>query len=294
MNFNHRRVLLLIVSLSAFAVLSLSSIYILHQTQYALVLQLGKPIKVIKAPGLCVKLPFIQNVIFFDNRIQNITFSSNDANEFVTAEQKTMKADAYCKYRIVEPLRFYESVNNEYVFRERLLAVIESSLRKIIGSVSFNDVLRENRKVVIENVLLNVKTQMRAFGIEVIDVRLVSVQLPEKALKAVYERMKTDREKEAVEIRSQGAAQAKLVRTTAEKDCALIIAEAERRAQEIMGEGDAEAAKIVASAAAVDKDFYVFYKRIEGYKKALSDKTYFLLSNEMGFLDTFFKGVKSE
>ncbi|WPX97596.1 Modulator of FtsH protease HflC [Candidatus Fokinia cryptica] len=294
MALNHRYIVLFVTFTLSLVILAFNSIYVLHQTQCALVLQLGKPVKVIKEPGLRVKLPFIQNVIFFDRRIQNITFSSNDANEFVTAEQKTMKADAYCKYRIVEPLRFYESVNNEYVFRERLLAVIESSLRKIIGSVSFNDVLRENRKIVIEKVLLNVKTQMRAFGIEVIDVRLVSVQLPEKALKAVYERMKTDREKEAVEIRSQGAAQAKLVRTTAEKDCELIIAEAERRAQEIMGEGDAEAAKIVAAAAASDKDFYVFYKRIEGYKKALSNKTYFLLSDEMGFLDTFFKGVKNE
>ena len=191
--------------------MAFNSAYILDQRQYALVLQFGEPVATRLEPGLKFVIPFIQQTKFFDNRVQNISFSSGDSSEVVAADQKTMKMDSFAKYQIVNPQQFYQAVQNERSLKIRMGSVIESTIREVMGSVAFSDILSEKRAEIMERIVSEVDRQMQPFGVNVLDVRITRVSLPEKARNSVYERMKTDREKESKDIRAQGSEEAQII-----------------------------------------------------------------------------------
>ncbi len=269
----------------AFIFLIANSAYILDQRQYDIVIQFGDVIREDTTPGLKFKIPFIQNTVFFDNRIQTIVFSASDDSEVVSADQKTMKLNAFSKYRISDPLKFFVTVRDENTLRARMIALMESAIREVIGSTKFNDVLGYNRINVMENITTIVKEQMLKFGIEVLEVRITRIALPEKARDAVYARMRTEREKEASEIRATGSEEGQKIRADAEKQRVVMIADAKQQSQTLIGEGEAEAIKTISNAVGTDIDFFDFYRSIEAYKNSFDSKdTKIVIGTETPFL----------
>ena len=247
-----------------------SSVYMLDQREIALVLQFGEPIRQHIEPGLKFKIPLLQNVVKFDKRIQHLAFSPGDASELMALDQKTMKLDAFAKYRITNPLKFYQSVQNDQKLRMRMVSVVESNVREVVGTFPFIDVLGTKRVDITEKITALVKKQAENFGVDIIDVRIVRVNLPDKARDAVYNRMRTDRLKEAKEIRAQGAEEALAIKADAEKEKTIILAEAKKQSEILKGDGDASVIKIFSTAIGNDSEFFSFYRSLEAYKGAFS------------------------
>ncbi len=270
-----------------FIMLFADSVYVQDQTKSSLVLQFGEPKRYVATPGLKFKLPFIQNIIFFDKRIQNL---SADTTEVIASDQKTMRVDAFTKYKIVDGLKFFQSAKDERGFKIRLAPILDSSLRQVLGSTSFSALLTPERAQVMLKIREIVNKESKDFGVEIVDVRIMRADLPDKSREAVYERMKSDREKEAKEIRAEGAEVAQKVAATAEKDKLVILAEAKKKAEITRGEGDAEAIKSFASAFGKDPEFFDFYRTLQAYKKTLAkENSKMLLSTDSEFLKYFKK-----
>lgn len=284
---NNKVSILSIVSLGLIFLLA-NSIYILDQRQYDIVIQFGDVIREDTSPGLKFKIPFMQNTVFFDNRIQTIVFSAGDDSEVVSSDQKTMKLNAFSKFRIADPLKFFITVRDENTLRARMIGLMESSVREVIGSTKFNDVLGANRTIVMEKITAMVKDQMLKFGIEVLETRITRVALPEKARDAVYARMRADREKEANEIRATGSEEGQKISSDAEKQKAVMIADARKQAQTLVGEAEAGAIKIISDAVEKDIDFFDFYKSMEAYKNTFGkEDTKIVLGTDAPFLKYF-------
>lgn len=266
------------------AIILMNSLYILDQRQYALVLQFGQPVAEELEPGLKFKLPLIQNVIFFDKRIQQLSFSPGESSEVVALDQKTMKLDAFTKYRVTNPLKFYQSVQDERKFRMRIGSVVESSIREVIGTILFIDVLGAKRDSVTKKITELVNHQAESFGVNIVDVRIIRINLPDKSKNAVYGRMRAEREKEAKEIRAQGAEEAQIIKANAEKEKTIILAEAKKQSEIVRGEGDGEAIKVFANAFTQDPEFFNFYRSLEAYKNTFKDTTTMVLSSDNTFL----------
>lgn len=281
---------LLIIGLFGFG-----SIYIVNEIESAIILELGKPVRVITEPGIYFKVPVIQNVMLFDKRIKNINIYSTDSNEVVTSDQKTMKIDSYAKYKIHNPLRFFKSVQNEEVFRERLVSILESSAREVIGSISFSDLIGSKRDLARKTISINSQKQLYQFGVDIIDFRIIRLNLPDIAKNSVYDRMRTDRYKEAMQIRSEGYEEAKIIRANADKDSTILIAEAKSKAEIIKGEGDATANQILIEAAKNDPDFFVFYKSLDSYEKTFmsnnSQNRVLIISPKSKYFNTIFNSI---
>lgn len=289
-------VLLVIAALNAF--------FIVGQTERALVLEFGKAVRVENDPGLKMKVPFIQNVVFFDNRL--IDFNA-EPKEINASDQKRVIIDAFVRYRITDPLQFYRTVQNENVMRDRLNSILESSLKKEVGSYPLSALLSPTRNVIMDAILRDVNRQATGrlseaekeeaagvaveaaeqggFGIEVEDVRIKRADLPQTNSNAIYARMETDRQREARELRAQGEEAAQRIRAKAERERTEIISEARRQAEVIRGEADAVATKTYAEAFNRDKDFYDFYRTLQAYRQVLdgSDTT-MVLSPDNEFL----------
>lgn len=278
-----------------------TSAFVVEQTEQALVLQFGKPVRVVREPGLNFKLPFVQNVERFDKRLLDFDAESN---EVIAADQKRLIVDAFVRYRITDPLRFKQTVGNENTMRSRLNSILESSLRQVLGSVPLSDVLSEKRAEIMENIRTQVNEQVQGavvensegeqgsanvrsggFGIEVVDVRIKRADLPPANSEGIYKRMQTEREREAKEFRAKGAEDAQKIRGQADKDRTVIIAEATKKANILRGEGDGQATKIFAGAFGQDQDFFQFYRTMQAYKKTLDKKdTTMVLSPDSEFL----------
>ncbi|MDJ1304692.1 MAG: protease modulator HflC [Candidatus Midichloria sp.] len=277
----------IIGALLLFLGVMVNSVYILDQRQTALVLQFGEPVRQELTPGLKFKIPLMQNVIKFDKRIQHLTFSPGDASELMALDQKTMKLDAFAKYRITNPLKFYQSVQNDQKLKMRIGSVIESSVREVVGTFPFIDVLGSKRTVITNKITELVKKQAENFGINIIDVRIVRVNLPDKARDAVYNRMRTDRLKEAKEIRAQGAEEALAIKANADKEKTIILAEAKKQSEILKGNGDAASIKIFSSAVNSDPEFFSFYRSLEAYKNTFKPNTSIVLSSDSPFMKYF-------
>jgi membrane protease subunit HflC len=264
-------------------VVGMSAFFTVSQTQQALLLQFGEmrgdPIK---DPGLHVKLPFIQNVLYFDNRVLEV---DPPAQEVILADQKRVDVDAYARFRIVDPLRFYQTVTNEFGARGRLSAIINSSMRRVLGSTSLASVLSAERERIMADILHEVSDEAKRFGIQIVDVRLRRADLPEQTSQAIYNRMKSERDREAKEARGQGQEQALEIRARADREKVVLLAEAAREAQIARGEGDANAIKIYADAFGKDPQFFAFYRSMQAYGNALGNgDTTMVLSPNMDFL----------
>ena len=288
----NRRLLAVIgVVLVVGGILAMSSFFIVDQTEQALVLQLGQPRRVIREPGLWLKRPFIENVVDYDNRVLDF---EPPHEEVIVSDQKRLVADTYTRYRIVNPLLFYQTVGSEAGVRARLAALVSGSLRRVLGSVTLNDVLSVKRAAIMAQIRDDVAAQAKDFGIDVVDVRLRRADLPEENSQAIYARMQSEREQQARQYRGEGAEAAQNVRANAERERTVILAEAQRDAQRVRGEGDAQSIKTYADAFGQDKEFFAFYRSLQAYRDALNGKdTSFVLSPEGNFF-RFFGGWAGE
>ncbi len=268
-------------------VLAMSSFFIVDQTEQALVLQLGEVRRVVREPGLQMKRPFIENVVDYDKRVLDY---EPPPEEVIVSDQKRLVTDTYTRYRIANPLLFYQSVGSEAGVRARLSALVSGSLRRVLGNVTLSEILSEKRAAIMRQIRDEVAEQAKAFGIEVVDVRLRHADLPEENSQAVYARMQSEREQQARQYRGEGAEAAQTVRANAERERTVILAEAQRDAQRVRGDGDAQAVRIYADAFGQDKEFFAFYRSLQAYREALNGRdTSFVLSPEGNFF-RFFNG----
>lgn len=257
-------------------ILIFSSLFSVDQRQSAVVFQFGEAVRTIEAPGLNIKIPFIQNVEFFDKRLLDVEV---EAKELTAADGKRVIVDAYAKFQINNPVMFYKTVHDYQGVKIRLTRNLESSMRKVIGKISLSSLLSQERSNVMLNILNQVDGEAKSFGIDVVDVRILRADLPKENSAAIYRRMQTAREKEATQIRAEGQEESVRIRSKADKESKIILAIAYRDAQIIKGDGDEKAAKIYNSAYSVDPEFYKFYRSLLVYKNSLKkEDTNFVIS----------------
>lgn len=272
---------------ATFAVLGLilsaaCAFFTVDQRNSAVVFQFGEAMRTIEKPGLNIRIPFIQNVEFFDKRILNV---EAEAKELTASDGKRVIVDAFAKFKITDPIMFYKTVHNYQGVKIRLNKILESSMRKVIGRAPLTSLLTSERSDIMQNILNQVNKEAQNFGIDVIDVRILRADLPKENSAAIYSRMQTAREKEATQIRAEGQEEAARISSKADKESKILLAEAYMQAQIIKGEGDSEAAKIYNQAYSVDQEFYKFYRSLEVYKNTLQkDNTSFVLSPDAELL----------
>jgi membrane protease subunit HflC len=250
----------------ALLIAAYTSLFTVYQTHQALVVRLGNPVHIYTDPGLHVKIPFIDNVIHVDKRILDL---ENPAQELIAADQKRLVVDAFARYKITDALKFYQAVSDINQANSRLATLLNSALRRVLGESSFETVVRDERSQLMGRIREQLNREAANFGISVIDVRIRRVDLPEQNSQAVYQRMQTERQREAAEFRAQGSQRAQEIRSRADRDVTVLIGEANQKAEQFRGEGDAERNKIFAEAFSRDKDFFVFYRSMQAYEVGL-------------------------
>ena len=281
---------LIIPALVLIVVVVFQSLFIVQEISQAIVLQFGDPKKIITKAGLNFKLPFIQNVVYLDKRILNL---DNDPEEVIAADQKRLIVDAIARFKIVDPLKFYISVGNERVARSRLSTIINSRIRGVLGTQELATLLSTDRTKQMAIIQNDVNTEAKNFGIEIVDVRIKRADLPPANSEAIYKRMQTEREREAKEFRAQGAEIAQKIRSTADKDVTVLLAEANKKSEIMKGEGDGLRNKIFADAFGKDPQFFGFYRAMQAYEKALiGGETSLVLSPDSEFFKFFGKSIK--
>jgi membrane protease subunit HflC len=275
----------LLVLLGGAALAAYFAFFVVHQNEQALVLEFGKPKRVIKDPGLHWKIPVVETVDYFDKRILDL---DAQPQEVTASDQKRIVVDAFTRYKIVDPLRFYQTVRDERMVRTRLGPIVESSLRRVLGSSTFQDLVRDKREDLMKRIAKLVNDEGKEFGLEVVDVRIKRADLPEQNSKSVYDRMRAERQREAAEFRAQGAAEANRIKATADREATVILAEATRKGEIMRGEGDAERNRIFADAFGRDPDFFGFYRSMQAYEQGMkSADTRMLLSPDSEFFRYF-------
>ncbi len=257
------------------------SFYIVDETQRAIVLQLGKPVGDAVGPGIHFKIPLIQQVKKYDHRI--LEYDSPPA-EVITKDKKTLVVDNYTRWRIYDPLRFYRTARTIAGGLARLDDIVYSELRVALGKYALIDIVSSKRNEIMSDVTANVRKELEKYGVEVIDVRIKRTDLPPENQKAIYARMRSEREREAKQYRSEGAEQASIIRAKADKDRAVILAEANKQAEITKGEGDAAATKIYAEAYTKDPKFFDLIRSFEAYKKGINKNSTIIMSSENEFL----------
>ena len=271
-----------IVVLLAAATVLYSSAFTVNQTQQALVLQLGDPKRTIQEPGLAFKLPFIQDVTYYEKRV--LSLIPQDAQEVILSDQKRLMVDAYARYKITDPLLFYQTVRNEIGARGRLEAIIDSSVRRALGNETLGSILTGQRNEITRSIGDEVNQSVVSLGIEIIDVRLRRADYPEATSQNIFNRMKSERTREAKEFRATGEEEAQKIRSAAEKTRTVIISEAQQIAQETRGGGDSEAIRIYANSFGQDAEFFAFYRSMEAYRKSFGESdTSMVLSPNSSF-----------
>lgn len=283
----NNRIKTIIGGVAIFAVITLfDSLFIVHQTEQAIVIQFGEPKRVIQTPGLKAKIPFVQRVVFYDNRLLGL---DPPAEQVLLADKKRIVVDTFSRFRIVNPLLFYQSVLTEEFARSRLSDAIVSSLRDVLGKHDMKTMLSEKRTDIMAQIRDEVDAKAKEnFGVEVIDVRIRRADLPDETSQAVFARMRSEREREAKEFRAQGQQTNQKIKAEADRDKVKILAQAQKEAQILMGEGDREAVEIWAKASSADKEFYAFYRSLQAYRRAMkADSTTMIVTPDSPFFDVF-------
>ena len=261
------------------------SLFTVKEINQAIVLQFGDPKKVLAEPGLQVKIPFIQNVVYLDRRILSLDPAPE---EVIASDQKRLIVDAYARFKIVDPLKFYISVGDERVARSRLATIINSRLRSVLGTQSLATLLSEDRTKQMAIIQEGVNAEAEKFGITIIDVRIKRADLPQANSEAIYKRMQTEREREAKEFRARGAEMAVTITSTADRKVTIILANARKQSEIMKGEGDGQRNKIFAVAFGKDPDFFSFYRAMQAYEKALiGGETSLILAPDSDFFKFF-------
>ena len=267
------------------AIITYLSLFTVKEINQAIVLQFGNPKKVITTAGLQWKIPFVQNVVFLDRRILSLDPAPE---EVIASDQKRLIVDAYSRFTIIDPLKFYISVGNEMVARSRLATIINSRIRNVLGKQSLATLLSEERGRQMAIIQEGVNEEAKKFGIKIIDVRIKRADLPQANSEAIYKRMQTEREREAKEFRARGAEMAVTITSTADKEVTVILANADKQSEIMKGEGDGIRNKIFADAFGQDPEFFSFYRAMQAYEKALiGGETTMILSPDSDFFKYF-------
>jgi membrane protease subunit HflC len=269
--------------------LAASSLFIVNQAEQALVLRFGAHRATIKDPGLHVKLPFIEDVVRYDNRL--LALDPPD-EQIILGDQKRIVVDTFTRYRIADPLKFYQAVRTEVQARAQMTQIVSSATRRVMGQVMLPAILSDERARIMEQIQQEVaERSLRELGIQVLDVRLRRADLPEETSQSIYDRMKSERERQAKEARAQGYEWSQQIRARADRERTVLLAEAQRNAQVERGQGDAEANRIFAEAFGKDPQFFTFYRSLQAYRHAMADSgTTMVLSPDNEFLKVFGNG----
>ena len=274
-----------VVLAGAAIVITLSAAFIVDQREQVLVLQFGDPKRVIQEPGLNFKIPFIQQTVRFDKRLLDF---DNAPEEVIASDQKRLVVDAFARYHITDPLKFYQTVGTEMALRPRLGSVLNSTLRQVLGTVPLQQVVSEKRGALMLEIRDIVRTEAARFGIRVEDVRIKRADLPAQNSEAIYRSMQTERQQEAAELRAKGAEETQKIRAEANRQKVVIVAEAERDAQILRGDGEGQMNRIFAEAFGRDPEFFSFYRSMQAYESALgTDDTTMVLSPDSDFFRYF-------
>jgi len=266
-------------------IILMSSMFTVHQTEKALVKQFGNPVRVVTQPGLQFKIPLVQDVAYFDNRILDL---EPPQEEVIAADQKRLVVDSYARYRIADPLQFFQLVTSEANANTRLSSIINSALRRVIGNVPLASVVAEKRAAVMQEVRDEVNAQAKSWGMDVIDVRIKRADLPGENSDAIYQRMKTERQREAAQFRGEGKREAQKIHANADRQVIEIRAKAQQQSEILRGEGDSESIRIYADAFNRDKDFFSLYWSLEAYRRSLANgDTTLVLSPDSEFFRFF-------
>ena len=262
-------------------ILAWDSLFIIAQQEQAIIRQLGAPKRLIQEPGLKIKLPFFQDVVIYDKRLLDM---DPPAEQVILSDQKRLDVDTYTRYRISDPLKFFQSLGTEEAARSQLRQIVSSALRGVLGNITMSSLLSSERLKIMNEIQQQTNTNAERFGIQVVDVRIRRADLPEETSQAIYERMKSEREREARENRAQGSERAQQIRSRAERERTVILAESQKMAQITKGQGDAEANRIYAEAYGRDPQFFSFYRAMQSYRHAIGDKdTTLILSPDSDF-----------
>ena len=259
---SEKKLKILVPIIGAIAFLGYMTLFTVNEIQQAIILQFGDPKRVIQKAGLNYKIPFIQNVVLLDKRILNLDAPSE---EVIASDQKRLIVDAFARFKIKDPLKFYISVGNERVARSRLSTIINSRIRGVLGKEELATLVSKERARLMDKITQDVNVEASKLGIEIIDVRIKRADLPQANSEAVYRRMQTERLREAKEFRAEGAEIAQTVRSTADKEVTIILAEANKKSEILKGEGDGKRNKIFAEAFGKDPDFFSFYRAMQSY-----------------------------
>jgi membrane protease subunit HflC len=275
----------IVVAVGAVAAVAYFALFIVHVNEQAIVLEFGKPVRIINDPGLFWKIPVVQTVEYFDKRILDLDTATQ---EVTASDQKRLVVDTFARYRIINPLLFYQTVREERNVRSRLGPIMEASLRRVLGSTTFQDVVRDKREALMKRIAQQVNEEGKEFGLEVVDVRIKRADLPEQNSKNIFDRMRAERQREAAEFRAEGAGAANRIRANADREVTIIKADATRDGERMRGEGDAERNRIFADAFNRDADFFAFYRSMQAYEQGMkSSDTRMLLSPDSEFFKYF-------
>jgi len=273
------------ILLIAALIVAYSSLFMVYQTQQALVVRLGQVVRVVDEPGLHVKVPFIDNVISIDKRILDL---EAPAQEVIASDQKRLVVDAFARYRIKDPLRFYQTLGSKSAADSQLNILLNSALRRVLGEATFIQVVRDERAELMARIRDLINHEAAGYGIEVVDARIRRADLPEQNSQAVYQRMQTARQREAAEYRAQGQQQAQEIRSKADREVTVLVADATSKSEQIRGEGDATRNKIFADAFNKDPDFFSFYRSMQAYENGLKPNgTRLVLNPDSNFFRYF-------
>jgi len=274
-----------LIVLLAVIIVGYSSLFTVRQTEQVLVVRLGEPVRVVTEPGLNFKVPFIDSVISIDKRILDL---ENPAQEVIASDQKRLVVDAFARYRIKNALRFYQSIGSIQAANIQLTTLLNAALRRVLGEVTFIQVVRDEREGLMNKIRDQLDKEADGYGISVVDVRIRRADLPESNSQAVYQRMQTERQREAAEFRAQGGQKAQEIRSKADREATVIIADANSTAETVRGVGDGERNRLFAEAYGKDTEFFAFYRSMTAYENGLkSADTRFLLKPDSEFFRFF-------
>ncbi len=276
---------IIIAVIALVALVASGSLFTVDEREQAIVMQFGEPKRVISEPGLAWKLPVIQDVQYYEKRVLNL---DPPAENILLSDQKRLIVDVFARYTIADPLLFFQTVRTEGVARQRLGGIINGRLREVLGNETLTSVLSDERTRILSSIVQNVDSETRRFGINLVDVRIRRADLPDETRESVYDRMRSEREREAAEFRAQGFEQSERIRSAADREAIVITAEAKRESEILRGQGEGLRTQILNDAYGQDPDFFNFYRSMQAYSASLdSDSTYMVLSPDSDFFSFF-------
>ncbi len=267
-----------------FAMVVGNTLFIVEQTQQTIVTRFGEPLRTIKEPGLNIKMPFVDEVVFYEKRVLDL---DPPAQRVILADQKRLDVDSYARFKITDPLLFFQTVRNTSGANARLSPIITSSLRRVLGNETLLGVLSDKRVGIMANIRNEVNSAVDRLGMEIVEVRLRRADYPDETRQNIENRMKSERERESREFRAQGFEQAEKIKADADRQRVVIVAEAQKTSETLRGEGDAQAIKIYADAFGQDPEFFAFYRSMQAYRQSLANDTTMVLSPSSDFFRFF-------